>query len=118
MAFTLAYRVAGASMGLSVVATTHAAVPVTPTDNTLTPFLLFENTSTTVAVFVTVVGVGPNQTHTAPASVLPGDGTVGSICVLPGQAKVLSCPVGPLSVSAIGAAAGPSLLIVTPVVPI
>lgn len=111
MAFTPAYRLAGPCIGLSVAAASHAAVTVTGTDNSNLNYLLFENTSTSVAVFVTVAGQG----QTAAASTVPGDGTAGSITLLPLQSKVIACPSGALSVTAIGAAAGPSLITVTPV---
>ena len=114
---TQAYRLAGPCVGLSVVAASHAAVLVTPTDPSANAVLI-ENTSTTVAVFATVLG-GPqvaSGVQSAPASIVPPDGAAGSNTILPLQSKVIAVPAGtPVSVTAIGAGAGPSLITVTPI---
>lgn len=111
MSQTIAYKVVGPSTGLSVAATSHAAVTITPLENTLTNFALFENTSSSLIIYVTVSGGG----IAAAASTIPGDGTAGSIPILPLQSKALAVPQGPISVTAIASGAGPSLLVVTPI---
>lgn len=115
MAFTPVYRQAGPTLGLSVVATSHAAVAVgTFTGNDSASFVACLNTgATTVAIRFSVAGT---------AATLPGDGTTGDWVLAPAmQAPVLvplpsGASTGPCQVTAIGSAAGPGLVYVTPMV--
>lgn len=113
MATTIAYRPCGPTTGLSVTASSHAAVQITPTDASAS-YLMFVNTSNTVDVFV---NIGASTTAVTAATV-PGDGTTGSLPV-PNLGGPIVYPAtftnGSVAVTAIGAAAGPTLITVTPV---
>lgn len=108
------FRAAGPTVGLSVVATSHAAVPIAVVANDNANFVSVLNTGTVaVAVRLSVAGT---------AATLPGDGTTGDF-VLAGAMThpiLLTLPspsgVSPCQITAIATAAGPSLLYVTPVV--
>ena len=112
MAVTPAYRQAGPCVGLSVVATSHAAVALTLFEGSQCNYVLFENTGT-LAAFVNMGTTANGQTVAAAA--VPGDGTAGGFTVLPGRPKVIACPTFPMSVTAIATAAGPTLITATPV---
>lgn len=108
------FRLAGPTIGLSVVATSHAAVPVAVTSNDNANFVSLLNTgASAMAVRLSVAGT---------AATLPGDGTTGDF-VLAGlmvHPVVIPLPspagVSPCQITAIAVAAGPSLLYVTPMV--
>lgn len=108
------FRAAGPTIGLSVAATSHAAVPLTVTSNDTTTYCALLNTGT-VAVAVTLSVAGT-------ASTLPGDGTTGSFVLPAAMFMPLVVPLpsatqtNPCQITAIGAAAGPSLIYATPVV--
>lgn len=112
----LVYRAAGPTVGLSVVATSHAAVPIAVVANDNANFVALLNTGiVAMAVRLSVAGT---------AATLPGDGTTGDF-VIPGAMTApmvvplpspSSTTAGPCQITAIATAAGPSLLYVTPVV--
>lgn len=110
---TSVYRTAGPTVGLSVVATSHAAVSLALTTNDSANYCAVVNTgAVAVAVKLSQAGL---------AAVLPGDGTQGDF-ILPAamtQPMILPMPwspTAPAQITAIGAAAGPSLIYATPVV--
>ena len=109
MATTLVTKLVGPTIGLSVVATSHAAQTITPAADTNA--VLFVNTSSTLIVYVTVAQNG----LTAAASVIPTDGAVGATPIPPLQSLCVTTANAPISVTAIASAAGPTLLTVTPV---
>lgn len=108
-------RPGGQTLALSVVATAHAAVPVVlNTSGEVANFIAFLNTGTVaVAVKLSVAGTAP---------VLPVDGTPGDFTLPPLMVLPISIPLpNPVQgtacqLTAIGAAAGPSLVYATPVV--
>lgn len=112
MANTVALRKGGPTAALSVVATSHAAVTVSAASTDSANFAAFLNTgAATVAV-----NVAPTN---AAAAVLPVDGTPSDVILLPPsmtQPIVYAVPPGSFSVTAIGSAAGPSLVYITPLV--
>jgi hypothetical protein len=116
MATSLAYRFCGPTVGLSVAATSHAAVTINATDPSANA-LLFCNTSTAVVVYVktasTVIGQG--TAPSAAAATIPGDGTIGDFPILAYDDTAIAGMVFPVSVTAIGSAAGPTLFTATPV---
>lgn len=111
---TQAYRPAGPTQALSVVAASHAAVTITLFDNTQANWVSLINTGTVaVAVKVTQSGL---------AAALPVDGTPGDWVLPPLMPLPMSIPLpnplstGPTQITAIGAGAGPSLVYATPIV--
>lgn len=112
---TQVYRPAGPTIALSVVATSHAAVPITLTTNDTATFLALLNLgSVAVAVKVGVAGA---------AAVLPIDGTSTGDFVLPPlmvTPMTIALPTAaqglPCQLTAIGATLGPSIIYATPVV--
>lgn len=116
MTISLVLRNTGPTVALSVTASATTAVTVSGTSNEAITFASFLNTGTTV-VAVTVSSVA-----TAPASVLPVAGTPQTVIMLPASmvmpviyAVPSSSPGTGFSVTAIGSAAGPSLVYITPV---
>ena len=112
MAVTLAVRPIGPTMGLSVAATSHAAVTLLFNGNDTCNYVSVNNTSTSVAVAV-------NLSANGAAAVLPSDGAAGNYLVPPLEERVIAVPsslnaANLLQVTAIGTAAGPSLIGVTP----
>lgn len=115
MSVSLAYRPAGPTLGLSVVATSHTAVAVSSfTGVDIAPFVACLNTgATTVAIRFSVAGT---------AATLPGDGTTGDYVLAPAMLVPILIPLpsavnaSPCQVTAIGSGAGPSLVYVTPMV--
>jgi hypothetical protein len=99
-------------MGLSVVATSHAAATITINGNETCNYVYVVNTSTTLYV-------GVNFTPTGLAATLPGDGTTGNFVLPPASATIMTVPNGvganPLQVTAIASAAGPTVVTVTPI---
>ncbi len=109
------FRTNGQTVALSVVATAHAAVPlVLSTSVEVTNFVALINPgAVAVAVKLSVAGTAP---------ILPVDGTPGDFILAPGMSHpvVLVLPSeaqgSPCQITAIGAAAGPTLIYATPVV--
>lgn len=110
----LVYRPAGPTVALSVVATSHAAVPLTVVGNDVVTYVALVNSGAiAVAVRFSVAGT---------AAAFPVDGTPGDF-VLPAaqdQPTVLPLPSAgqgaPCQITAIGSAAGPAIIYATPVV--
>jgi len=111
--FTPVYRPSGPTIGISVTNSSHAAVQVSTTDGTQPSYALFVNPSTTLTVYVTV-----GSTSGVAAATVPTDGGAGSFALGPTQQIVMPVPYasGSFWVTAIGSAAGPTLLTVTPVI--
>jgi len=112
MSNTTVLRLAGRTTTLSVAATAHAAVTVSAVGGSvLSNYASFLNVgANTVAVEISPVGV------TATAATIGADGATGSF-ILPASMTVpivLAVPANSFQVSAIGSAAGPSLVYVTP----
>ena len=110
MANTSVLRLAGKTTAVSVTASSTSATIVEDQVNDQVNFASFINTgSVAVAVKLGDANVG--------AAVLPVSGTPGDF-LLPASMSspiVLACPTVPFYVRMIGAAAGPSLVYVTPV---
>jgi hypothetical protein len=110
MANTTVLRLAGKTTAISVTASSTSATIVEDQTNDQVNFAAFLNTgSVAVAVKMGDANVG--------AAVLPVSGTPGDF-LLPAAMTVpivLACPTIPFYVRMIGAAAGPSLVYVTPV---
>jgi hypothetical protein len=113
---TLVYRPAGPPVALSVTASSHAAVSLSDSVNDQANYAACVNTGA-VAVAVTI-------SQTGVASTFPVDGTPGNAgsFVLPPAMQVpvvLPLAIGPQAfgqITAIGAAAGPSIIYVTPII--
>ena len=125
MATTVAYKPAGPTYALSVANTQHAAVAVTSPANEAISYAEFVNSGATV-VCVTLAPLPATGTAATPTLVFPVDGTptIPFSFVLPvtssgGSTKIVAIPYANngFSVSAIGSAAGPSIIYITPVVP-
>lgn len=118
MSVSITYGVAGPVHALSVTNTQHASVEVNPT-NKEACFAAFQNSG---AVDVVAI-VGPKFATPANATlVFPVDGTptVPNAFFLHANAQqplVISVPANGFDVSMIGAAAGPSIVYVWPVIP-
>jgi len=110
MANTSVLRLAGKTTAISVTASSTTATIIDDQVNDQVNFASFINTgSVAVAVKLGDANVG--------AAVLPVSGTPGDF-LLPASMSspiVLACPTVPFYVRMIGAAAGPSLVYVTPV---
>lgn len=110
MANTTVLRVVGKTTAISVTASSTTATIVEDQTNDQVNFASFLNTgSVAVAVKMGDANVG--------AAVLPTAGTPGDFLLPAGMnfPIVLACPTVPFYVRMIGAAAGPSLVYVTPV---
>jgi len=110
MANTSVLRLAGKTTAISVTASSTSATIIDDTTNDQVNFAAFLNTgSVAVAVKLGDANVG--------AAVLPVSGTPGDFLLPAGMTSpiVLACPTVPFHVRMIGAAAGPSLVYVTPV---
>jgi hypothetical protein len=110
MANTSVLRLAGKTVAISVTASSTSATIVDDQTNDQVNFAAFLNTgSVAVAVKLGDANVG--------AAVLPVSGTPGDFLLPAGMTSpiVLACPTVPFYVRMIGAAAGPSLVYVTPV---
>lgn len=115
MIITDAIRPAGATIGLSVTASSHAAVTLQAGEPSANGLFLV-NPSTTVVVYVNVAtSTNGGAAPSAAAATIPGDGTAGSIPILPYQKIILAGLQYPVSITAIGSAAGPTLITATPV---
>ena len=115
MAISTVVRNIGPTVVLSVAATTTASVSVVATSNEQLTFASFLNTG------ANPVAVTVSTAATAPASVLPVAGTPQTVIMLPAsmvQPAIYAVPNGlsnTFSVTAIGTAAGPALVYITPV---
>ena len=110
MANTTVLRVVGKTTAISVTASSTTATIVEDQTNDQVNFASFLNTgAAAVAVKMGDSNVG--------AAVLPVAGTPGDFLLPAGMTSpiVLACPTVPFYVRMIGAAAGPSLVYVTPV---
>jgi hypothetical protein len=114
MSGTIAFRPAGQTVALSVVATSHAAVPVNLSVNDVVTWVGCINTgAVAVAVRFSVAGT---------AATLPIDGTPGDFLLPPAMQQMIVIPLPApaqgtaCQVTAIGAGAGPSLIYLTPLV--
>ena len=110
MANTSVMRVVGKTTAISVTASSTAATSIDDQVNDQVNFASFLNTgSVAVAIKMGDANVG--------AAVLPVSGTPGDFLLPAGMTTpiVLACPTIPFYVRMIGAAAGPSLVYVTPV---
>ncbi len=114
MPFTQCYDVAGQTIGLSVAATSHAAVTVSSQDPSATALLVC-NTGTAQTMYLNINSSTNAGLTAAPAATIPGDGTPGSIPVLASSSIVLTGLNFPVSVTGIDSVAGPTLMTVTPV---
>lgn len=109
MASTSILRPVGNTICLSVVAVSHAAIPLTFATNDQVNFASCLNTgSLPVAIKFSVAGVAA----TFPAEGTPGDYVLPPLMEFP---LILSIPSGAVEVTAIGAGAGPTPIYVTPV---
>jgi hypothetical protein len=113
MSLTTVVRLAGRTTTLSVAATAHAAVTVSAVGgNVLSNYAAFLNTgANTVAIEISPTGI------TSVTASIGADGATGSY-ILPAsmtQPTVLAVPANSFQVSAIGSAAGPALVYITPV---
>ena len=112
MSITTVLRLQAKTTALSVVGTVHAPVTVTSVGNNQVNYAAFLNTgANSVAIEISTADV------TATAATLPAAGTPGSFLLPPlmTQPMVLATPANNFQVSAIGSAAGPALVYITPV---
>lgn len=110
MAQSIVIRPLTATLGLSVGATSHAAVAL-PANQDQCNYVNVVNTSTTLYVAVTLSAA---QT----ASTIPGDGTTGSYVIGPNQSVNLAAPIAnqaSIYATAIASGAGPTLVLFTPI---
>ena len=122
MATTIAVRPIGPTYAISVAATQTTAVAVTANQATQWNYAEFYNSGTT-QVCVCVSQLPATGTAATPGVAFPvaGTPTVPTTFMLPGsmtQPRVVAVPVGQntgFSVTAIGSAAGPSIIYITPV---
>lgn len=109
MAGTPAYRPSGKTIALSVVAASHAAVPLVVTDNVQPGWVACINPG--------AIPVAIKFSQNGDAAVFPTDGTPGDF-VLPALMQlpiVLPCPSQTPNVTAFGSGAGPTIIYVTPI---
>jgi len=109
MAQTSIIRLDGQTIALSVVATSHAAVNVVSSTNDIVNFVSCLNTG--------AVPVAIRFSQAGDAATIPVDGTPGDF-LLPAAMNfpvIISMPQRNPKVTAIGTAAGPSLVYITPV---
>ena len=113
MSLTTVIRLVGQTTALSVAGTAHAAVTVSAVGGSvLSNYASFLNAGTnSVAIEISPVGI------TAVTATVPADGTPGSYILPPLMTRpiVLAVPANAFQVSAIGSAAGPALVYITPV---
>lgn len=119
MSATIVIRPAGQTYALSVANTQHAAVAILPTGTDQNNFCAFTNPGAT-DICIVIAPLPASGTPATPALVFPVDGTptVPNSFIIPHGmtgATVLSVPANGFSLSAIGSAAGPSIMYVTPV---
>jgi hypothetical protein len=115
MPVTLAYDIAGNTIGLSLANTSHAAVTIGTIDSSANALLVC-NTGTTEVMYVTVASSSSSATApSAGATSVPGDGTAGGIPVLAYSQTIISGCRFPVSVTGICSVAGPTLMTVTPI---
>ena len=114
MTQSIVIRNIGPTVAISVTATTSAAVTVSSTSNDQGGFASFLNTGATVVALTLAPGA-----ITAAASVLPAPGAPQTVIMLPANMvmPVIYATPAIFSVTAIGSAAGPSLVYITSVAP-
>jgi hypothetical protein len=105
---------AGATIGLSVTASAHAPVQINAQDASADGLFIC-NTSTAVTIYVNVASANGSMLPTAANATIPGDGTAGSIPILAYDKIILAGLQFPVSISAIGSGAGPTVVTATPV---
>jgi hypothetical protein len=115
MSYTIAHKPVGPTYALSVANTQHAAVAVAPVQGDISRFAEFVNLG---ATDVCVVVAPYAATPATPTLVFPVDGTptVPNSFMLPHgmvTPRVVAIPANGFSVSAIGSAAGPSIIYIT-----
>lgn len=110
MAGTPAFRPAGPTVALSVVATSHAAVALVATTPDVVNYCALLN----AGAVVVAVKISQNGA----AATLPIDGTPGDFILPPLMQYpiVIPIPTTTPQITAIGATAGPTLIYATPVV--
>lgn len=110
MAQSTVTRNAGQTTALSVTASATTAVQIVGNTNDQINFVSLLNTGSAA------VAVNFGQTSSMGAPVLPTAGTPGDFVLPPLMTMpiILACPTAPFYIRAIGAAAGPSLVYVTP----
>jgi hypothetical protein len=112
MSNTTVFRLQAKTTVVSVTASAITPVTVTSVGNNQVNYAAFLNTgSTSVAIEISPLGV------TATTATLPAVGTPGSFLLPPLMTlpMVLATPANNFQVSAIGSAAGPALVYITPV---
>lgn len=111
MASTVVIRNTGQTVALSVTAASTAAVTIADANAEIQSFASFLNTGA-AAVAINIAAAG-----TAAAAVLPVAGTPQTVIMLPPLmiAPVIYSVPASFSCTAIGTAAGPSLVYITPV---
>ena len=121
MSLSVVYRPSGPTAALSVANTQHAAVAITDMTNDVASYASFINRGAT-DICVAVYPLSQTGTAQAPTLVFPVDGTptIPMSFILPAsmvQPLVITVPNSNngFSVTAIGSAAGPSIMYVTPV---
>jgi hypothetical protein len=119
MSATIVIRPTGPTYALSVANTLHASVAILPTGNDQINFCAFTNTGST-DICVNIAPIPSTGIPTNPTLAFPVDGTPtvpNSFLIPHGMtgASVLAVPPNGFSLSAIGSAAGPSIMYVTPV---
>jgi hypothetical protein len=109
MSNTVVIRPLGKTYALSVTASATTSLQIANPSNDQINYASFLNTGdATVAIEISSLG-------TAPAATLPVSGTPGSFVLAPKMTLpvVLATPNTPFTLTAIGSAAGPSLVYVT-----
>jgi hypothetical protein len=114
MTQSIVLRNIGPTVAISVTAASSTAVTVASTSNDQGGFASFLNTGATVIALT----IAPSAI-TAPVSVLPVPATPQTVIMLPANMvmPVIYATPPSFSVTAIGSAAGPSLVYITPVAP-
>jgi hypothetical protein len=118
MPASIVYRCAGPVTAISVGSTSTAPLNVVPYGNDQVNYAEFLNPGST-QVCVVVAPIPTNGLASTPPIVFPvvGVPTVPPAFMLPAtmtQGKLMAVPAGGFSVSAIGSAAGPSVIFITP----
>ena len=113
----MAIRPVGKTHAFSVANTSHTAVTVGAEVSDYCNKAAFLNTGTTV-IACRLKNMQPGSSDGAPAAIFPADGTPAEAnIVLPAlmtQPIVFAVPECPFSITAIGSAAGPGIIYVTP----
>lgn len=111
MAISIGNRIIGPTVALSVTAASTASVPIVTTTNDVTAYAAFVNTGPNA------VAVNTSGLATCPPAVLPVPGTPSNVIMLPANMTgpiIYAIPFN-CTVTAIGTAAGPATVYITPV---